>query len=123
MTFGSLAAALPLVRGGQVRALAVTSRARMAALPDVPALAETLPAYELENWFALFAPAGTPPERIQRLNAAVTGALRDPALAAKLTEQGAEAAPMTPAGTTSFVAEESAKFGRIIRDGNIKAEE
>lgn len=123
MTFGSLAAALPLVRGGQVRALAVTSRRRMAALPDTPALAEALPDYELVNWFGLFAPAGTPPERIARLHQAAAAALRDAALAAKLLEQGAEASPLAPAEFGRFVAAESAKFGRIIRDGNIRAED
>ena len=123
MTFGSLAAALPLIRAGAVRALAVTSRSRMAALPEVPALAETLPEYELVNWFGLFAPAGTPADRIATLNAAVAGALRDPALVGKLQDQGAEAAPLSPADFARFVASESDKFGRIIRDGNIRAED
>jgi tripartite-type tricarboxylate transporter receptor subunit TctC len=123
MTFGSLAAALPLIRGDAVRALAVTSRTRMAALPQVPSLAETLPDYELVNWFGLFAPAGTPPERIAAINGAIAGALRDPTLAAKLLDQGAEAAPLPPGEFTRFVASESEKFGRIIRDGNIRAED
>jgi len=95
----------------------------MAALPEVPALAETLPDYELVNWFGLFAPAGTPPDRIAALNTAVANALRDPALAAKLLDQGAEAAPMSVADFARFVASESATFGRIIREGNIRAED
>ncbi len=123
MTFGSLAAALPLIRSEAVRALAVTSRTRMAALPQVPSLAETLPDYELVNWFGLFAPAGTPPERIAAINTAIANALRDPVLAAKLLDQGAEAAPLPPADFARFVASESEKFGRIIRDGNIRAED
>jgi tripartite-type tricarboxylate transporter receptor subunit TctC len=123
MTFGSLAAALPLIRGDAVRALAVTSRSRMAALPNVPALAETLPEYELVNWFGLFAPAGTPADRMATLNTAIAAALADPALTAKLLDQGAEAAPMPAAAFARFVASESETFGRIIREGNIRAED
>jgi tripartite-type tricarboxylate transporter receptor subunit TctC len=125
MTFGSLAAAMPLIRGGQVRALAVTSRTRLAALPEVPALAETpgLEDYELVNWFGLFAPAGTPAPILARLNQAVAGALGEQALVAQLAEQGAEAAPMGLDAFGQFVAAESAKFGRIIREGNIRAED
>jgi tripartite-type tricarboxylate transporter receptor subunit TctC len=83
--------------------------------PETPALA----AYDLVNWYGLFAPAGTPAAAQARLHAAAMTALRDPELVRKLAEQGAEAAPTTPDAFRAFVAEETAKLGKLIRDANI----
>jgi tripartite-type tricarboxylate transporter receptor subunit TctC len=91
MSFSSLAAALPLMQDGGLRAVAVTSRERMPQLPDVPTLAEAGPElkdYELLNWFGLFAPAGTPEPMLTRLNAVVNASLGDKATAGKLQLQG-----------------------------------
>ena len=91
MSFSSLAAALPLMQDGRLRAVAVTSRERMPQLPDVPTLAEAGPElkdYELLNWFGLFAPAGTPEPIVTRLNEVVNAGLRDKAIADKLEVQG-----------------------------------
>jgi tripartite-type tricarboxylate transporter receptor subunit TctC len=125
MTFCSLAAALPFLRRGQVRALAVTSRTRLAVLPAVPALAETpaLANYDLVNWFGLFAPGGTPSDCVAELHEAAAGALRDPALVAKLAAEGAEAAPMTPTEFADFIAGERAKLDRVIHATNIHLED
>jgi tripartite-type tricarboxylate transporter receptor subunit TctC len=125
MSFSSLAAALPLMQDGRLRAVAVTSRERMPQLPDVPPLSEgaaELKDYELLNWFGLFAPAGTPEPIVARLNEVMTAALRDKAISAKLEIQGIVPRIMTPARFHAFVASEAEKFGKIVAQANIKAE-
>ncbi|MGA7016036.1 MAG: tripartite tricarboxylate transporter substrate binding protein, partial [Pseudolabrys sp.] len=97
MSFSSLAAALPLMQAGKIRAIAVTSHERMPQLPDVAPLSEGAPGladYELLNWFAMFGTAGTPPEIVERLNSIVNTALKDPAIADKLLPQGIVPKPM-----------------------------
>ncbi len=123
MSFSSLAAALPLINGGKLRAVAVTSKERMPQLPDVPPLSEGSPGlagYELLNWFGLFITAGTPPAIVDRLNGIVNKALKDPAIADKLMVQGIVPKTMSPAEYKTFVDSETAKFGRIVQAANIK---
>ena len=125
MSFTSLAAALPLLQDGKLRAVAVTSRQRMPQLPDVAPLAEAGPElkdYELLNWFGLFATAGTPEPATARLNAVVNDGLRDPKIAELLQKQGIVARPMSAAEYTAFVRAETEKFGAIVKQANIKAE-
>jgi tripartite-type tricarboxylate transporter receptor subunit TctC len=123
MSFSSLAAALPLISAGNLRAVAVTSRERMPQLPDVAPLSEGAPGlagYELLNWFAMFGTAGTPPEIIERLNGIINSALRDPAIADKLLPQGIVPKPMKVAEFKAFVDSERTKFGKIVEQANIK---
>ena len=123
MSFSSLAAALPLMQAGKIRAVAVTSRERMPQLPDVAPLSEGAPGladYELLNWFAMFGTAGTPPEIVERLNGIVNTALRDPAVADKLLPQGIVPKPMKVAEFKAFVDSERTKFGKIVEQANIK---
>jgi len=125
MSFSSLAAALPLIQDGRLRAVAVTSRERMPQLPDVASFAEAVPElkdYELLNWFAMFSTGGTPEPVIVRLNQIANTALRDKALVDKLEVQGIVARPMGPAEFRAFVAAEAAKFGKVIAQANIRAE-
>src|SRR5262245_9196405 len=125
MSFASLAAALPLIQAGKIRAVAVTSRERMPQLPDVASFAESVPEmkdYELLNWFALFATAGTPAPVIARLNEIANAALRDKATAQKLEVQGIVPRPMAPAEFGDFVSAEIRKFGEIMTRANIRAE-
>lgn len=125
MSFSSLAAALPLIRDGRLRAVAVTSRERMPQLPEVVPLAEAAPElkdYELLNWFGLFAPAGTPEPIVTRLNAIVAAGLRDKAIAANLEAQGIVPRIMTAPEYRAFVASETEKFGRIVQQANIRME-
>ena len=125
MSFASLAAALPLIQSGKLRAVAVTSRERMPQIPDVASFAESLPEmkdYELLNWFALFATAGTPAPIVERLNGIVNAALRDESIAEKLEVQGIVPRAMTPAQFRTFVAGEADKFGQIITRANIHIE-
>lgn len=123
MSFTSLAAALPLMQGGKIKAVAVTSRERMPQLPDVAPLSEGAPGlagYELLNWFAIFGTAGTPPGIIERLNSIINTALQDPAISGKLLPQGIVPKPMKVAEFKSFVDAERTKFGKIVEQANIK---
>ncbi len=123
MSFSSLAAALPMIQAGNLRAVAVTSRERMPQLPDVAPLSEGAPGlagYELLNWFAIFGTAGTPPEIIERLNGIVNTALKDPAIADKMLPQGIVPKPMKVAEFKAFVDSERTKFGKIVEQANIK---
>ncbi len=126
MSFSSLAAALPLIKAGKLRAVAVTSKERMPQLPDVAPLSEGSPGlagYELLNWFGMFITAGTPPAIVERLNGIINKALKDPVLAEKLMVQGIVPKPMTPAVFKAFVDSETAKFGKIVQAANIKVVE
>ena len=123
MSFSSLAAALPLMQAGKIRAIAVTSRERMPQLPDVAPLSEGSPGladYELLNWFAMFGTGGTPPEIVERLNSIVNTALKDPAIADKLLPQGIVPKPMKVVEFKAFVDAERTKFGKIVEQANIK---
>jgi tripartite-type tricarboxylate transporter receptor subunit TctC len=123
MSFSSLAAALPLMQDGRLRAVAVTSRERMPQLPDVAPLAEGAPGlagYELLNWFGMFATAGTPATVVTRLNEIAVKALQEPKLAETLNVQGIVTRPMTAAEYKVFVDSETKKFAAVIERANIK---
>jgi tripartite-type tricarboxylate transporter receptor subunit TctC len=124
MTFVSYAAVKGFIQSGKVKAIAVTSAKRASFAPDLPAIAEYKPLakYQLENWFGLFAPGGTPDAIQQKINAAVTQALRDPELAQKLRDQGGEPAPMSTQQFRDFIKTESIQFERIVDVARITAE-
>jgi tripartite-type tricarboxylate transporter receptor subunit TctC len=124
LNFSALGGALPLIREGRLRPIAVTSRARMPQLPEVPALAETpgLEAYDLVNWFGLFAPAAMRAAAVERLHRHAVAALQRPDLADRIAEQGGLARPRALAELRRFVAEETAKFARIIAEARISPE-
>ncbi len=124
MTFVSLGGARPFIKDGRVRAIAITSPARSALAPELPAIAETqgLEKYSLDNWFGLFAPAATPPAIVQKLNAAVTQALQDPELVKRLHELGGEPTPMDPVKFKGFIQSESARFAKLVADAKITPE-
>jgi tripartite-type tricarboxylate transporter receptor subunit TctC len=123
MSFTSLAAALPLIQAGKIKAVAVTSRERMPQLPDIAPLSEGAPGlagYELLNWFAIFGTAGTPPGILERLNGIINAALQDPAISGKLLPQGIVPKPMKVGEFKAFVDAERTKFGKIVEQANIK---
>ncbi len=124
MGYTSVAAALPLIRGGRLRPIAVTSRVRVSALPDVPTLAETpaLAAYELDNWFGLFAPAAVPKPIVAALNGAAVKALSTPQMQKTIVDGGAIPAPMTPDAFAAFVAAQSQIYAQIIKEVGITAD-
>jgi tripartite-type tricarboxylate transporter receptor subunit TctC len=108
------------IRAGALRALAVTSLARSAALPDIPVVADFVPGYDASGWYGIGAPKNTPGDIIDRLNSEINAALLDPGMRARLIDLGAIPRPMTPAEFGAFVAAETAKWGKVIRAANIK---
>ena len=120
--FDNLPSTLPHIRDGGLRALGVTATKRAPTLPDVPTMAETLPGYEASVWYGIAAPKGTPPEIVDKLNHAVNATLADPKVQARLADLGGEVMPMTPAEFGTLVANETEKWGNVIRAAGIKAE-
>lgn len=113
--FPTLSTATELARAGRLRALGVTSAARNHALPDVPALAETLPGFDLMSWFGLVAPAGTPAEAVRRMDEAVRAALADPAFRARATADGTIAVGMPADRFAAFLRVEETKWIEAVR--------
>lgn len=125
MTFVSIGAALPFIESGRLRAIGVTSSTRVSALPNVPPISDTpgLAGFEVINFFGLMLPAGTPPAIVKTLNGAAVTALKVPEIAAKLRENGFEPSPTTPDQFREFIRVESAKFGKIVVEAGVKAEQ
>jgi len=107
------------IRAGKLVALATSGPTRTPLLPDVPAIAESYPGFETTSWVGMLAPAGTPPDIVRRLHDAVAEALQSPGVRAKFTSQGAEIVAGSPAEFAAFIAAESAKWGRLIRELHI----
>ena len=124
MSFTSLGAVAPMMQDGRLRAVAVTSRDRMPQLPDVAPLSDGpgLAGYELLNWFAVFAPAGTPQPIQDKLHQVISSAFQDKATADKLLAQGIVPRSMPLPELRAFVQSESVKFGQIATAANIKVE-
>ena len=121
--FAPAAAALPHVQAGKLRALAVTSAQRLAALPQVPTMGEAgLKDFVAEQWHAVFAPAKTPAAVVQRLNAEIGKVLKDPAITALAEKLGITLVGGTPRQLGDLQKADSAKWAKVIRDGNIKAD-
>ncbi len=115
-------ASLPHIRAGKLRPLGVTTARRSDVLPDVPAIAETVPGYDASVWIGIGAPAGTPPDAIEMLNREVNAALANPKIKAQYTELGNTPMPLTPAAYGAFVAAETDKWAKVVREANVKAE-
>jgi tripartite-type tricarboxylate transporter receptor subunit TctC len=115
-------AAIEYVRAGKLRALAVTTATRSELLPDIPTVGEFVPGYEASQWYGIGAPRDTPSEIVARLNMEINAALADPRLQARLGDLGGIPTPMTPAEFGKFVADETVKWGKVVRAGNIKPE-
>ena len=117
--FDSLPTGMPHVRDGRLRALAVTTLKRTPLAPDLPPVADTLPGFESNTWFGLYGPKGLPAEVVSRVNAAANQALSDPEVRAKLTTLGIEPVTSTPAQFAKMVADDQAKWKRIIAERKI----
>ena len=114
-----IAASLGLVKAGRVKVLAVSSPKRLALLPDVPTVAETVPDYELTGWQGGWAPAGTPPAIVQRLNVAIVKVIQAPEMQKKIQELGSEPLGSSPKEMADRIRRETAEWTAIIKQANI----
>jgi tripartite-type tricarboxylate transporter receptor subunit TctC len=120
--FATTVESVGYIRAGRLRALAVTSATRSDALPGVPTVAEFLPGYEASGWFGIGAPKATPAEIVDKLNKEVNAALDDPKMKARLADLGGTVLPGSPADFAKLIADETEKWGKVIRAANIKAD-
>jgi tripartite-type tricarboxylate transporter receptor subunit TctC len=119
-SFTPIAQTINFIRAGKLRAIAVTGATRSDVLPDVPAANEFVPGYDAYVWDAMGAPAKTPPEIVDKLNKEINAVLADPAMKAKLLDLGAEPMLMTPAEFGKYIADETEKWGKVVKFAHIK---
>ncbi len=122
LLFATMPTVLPHAKAGKLRALATIGAARSAAAPELPTVAETLPGFEVNNWIGLFAPAGTPPEIVQRWNAEVRRTMQSPQIQARLPAEGARFIPTTPEQFGAFVKDEIAKWAPVVKASGARVE-
>jgi tripartite-type tricarboxylate transporter receptor subunit TctC len=117
--FSPLPESISVIKGGKVRALAITTAKRSASLPDVPTVGESIPGFEVSTWQGIGAPKNTPAEIVATLNKEINAALADGTIKARLAELGSEPMPMTIAEFEKRVVEETAKWAKVIREAKI----
>ena len=120
--FGALASSIEYIKAGKLRALAVTTATRSEALPDIPTLSEFVPGYEATSVYGLGGPKNMPAVIVEKLNKEVNTILADPRMQARLAELGGVALPGSSAEFGKFIADETEKWGKVIRAANIKVE-
>jgi tripartite-type tricarboxylate transporter receptor subunit TctC len=120
--FGTTASSIEHIKAGKIRALGVTTTARAEALPDIPTVGEFLPGYEASFWFGIGAPKKTPIEIVDKLNSEINAALADPKITARLADLGATVLLGSPADFAKLIADDTEKWGKVIRALNIKAD-
>ena len=118
--FSNGSASVGLVNGGQVKAIAHTGRGRLGTLPDLPAVQDTIPGFEAYEWNGVFVPTGTSPEIVKKLNAGLNEVLRQPDIMARFKSLNIDFKENTPEEFRSFVAAETEKWGKVVRDAGIK---
>lgn len=123
MQFATLPTVIPHVRAGKLRGIAVIGATRSAAAPQLPTIAEAgVPGFAVNNWIGLFAPAGTPPEIVRRLNTEVMRIMQSPEIVQRMEFEGERHTPNTPEQFGQFVRDETTKWAKVIKDAGIKAE-
>ena len=120
--FDNLGVSLALVKSGNLKLLAVATPKRMASLPEVPTIAETLPGFDSAAWYAVVAPAKTPVASVNKINADINEALRDPAIVARFVEYSAEPIGGTPAQTRALMRDEVVRWRKVIETAGVKLE-
>jgi tripartite-type tricarboxylate transporter receptor subunit TctC len=122
LLFASLPSAIGHVQAGKVRGLAVTTATRADAAPDLPAVAEFVPGYDVSSWYGIGVPRNTPAEVVEKLNREVNAGLADAKIVARLAQEGGMSMPGTPAEFGKLIADETDKWAKVVRAANIKAE-
>jgi tripartite-type tricarboxylate transporter receptor subunit TctC len=122
LIFATMPTVLPQAKAGKLRALATIGAARSRAAPDLPTVAETLPGFDVTNWVGFFAPAGTPPDIVRRLNAETAKFMGSKEIETRLTNEGARFIPMTPEQFGAFVKAEIAKWAPVVKASGAKAD-
>ena len=122
MLFATMPTVLPHAKAGKLRALATIGGSRAAATPELPTVGESLKGFEVNNWIALFAPAGTPPEIVRRWNGEVTRIMQSPEIQARLPNEGARFSPNTPEQFSAFVKSEIAKWAPVVKASGAKVD-
>ena len=120
--FNSIPAVLPLVKAGKVRGLGVGGTKRSVAAPEVPTIGETIPGFECVNWYAMLAPAKTPPAIVSKINAEMVKMIADPPFAQRLIELGSEPQSSSPLELRAYMRKESERWGRVISAAGLKIE-
>jgi tripartite-type tricarboxylate transporter receptor subunit TctC len=120
--FDSVPSSIGYIRAGQTRALAVTTATRLDLLPELPAIAEFVPGFEVTGWFGVCAPKNTPPEIVALLNLEINAAMADPAIQARFADLGLTPMPGSPAEFGEFIIRETAKWASVVKFAGIKAE-
>jgi tripartite-type tricarboxylate transporter receptor subunit TctC len=120
VTFSPIPTSIEQIRAGKLRALAVTTARRVEALPDIPTVDEFVPGYEASGWIGFGAPKNTPTEIVDKLNKEISAGVADPKMKARLMDVGSVPMAMTPAEFGKLIADETEKWGKVIRAGNIK---
>ena len=120
--FDNLPGAIQNIKAGKVRALGVTTTKRVAELPHVPTIGETVPGYEVSVWYGISGPKGIPAEIVAKLNTAVNAALAKPELKQRFHQLGGEVMPMSPAAFGKLVADETAKWAKVVKSAGLKVE-
>jgi tripartite-type tricarboxylate transporter receptor subunit TctC len=119
---GAVNSLLPHIKDGKLRLIASAGGKRISSFPDLPTIAETIPGVELDVWLGVFMPAGVPKDIINKVNGDIVRVLQLPEVKSNLNGQGIEAAPSTPEALTNTIKEDYARWGKVIKEANIKAE-
>jgi len=122
LSFATMPTVLPHVRAGKLRGIAVIGGERSVAVPELPTVAETVPGFSVNNWIGLFAPAGTPPDVVHKLNAEVVRIMEAPDVQKRLESEGARFIRKTPEEFGQFVKAETVKWAKVLKDAGIQPE-
>jgi tripartite-type tricarboxylate transporter receptor subunit TctC len=122
LAFPDIGSSIGHVSSGKLRAIAVTTRTRSDVLPDVPTIAEFVPGYEASNWWGVAVPQGTPGDIVDKLNSELNAAAADPKMKARFADLGGMSLAGSPAEFAKLIADETEKWGRVIRAAKIKPE-
>jgi tripartite-type tricarboxylate transporter receptor subunit TctC len=120
--FDNLPGSMSQIKAGRIRALGVTTKERVASIPDVPTIGETVPGYEVSVWFGISGPKGIPPEIVAKLNAAINAVLANPKIKERFHDLGGEVMPMSPAEYGHLVADETVKWAKVVKSAGLKVE-